>query len=161
MTTFARVVDGIALDCQTAATATDIASRFHPAWLATHPFIVVPDGTRHGAMDNGDGTFTNPPAPVPAIVARSLSRQELRDHLVAQFGNNGAGRIKVGTILNAFRTSSDGQVAFYWDDFDSRTAYVKSDIVALLTFLRSKDIGGVGYITVVEIGNVNTNWPTP
>lgn len=30
---------------------------------AGHPFSQVPDGTKHGAIDNGDGTFTNPPDP--------------------------------------------------------------------------------------------------
>lgn len=59
MSTFARVVDGFALDIQIAATVTELASRFHPNWLAANPFIVVPDGTLHGATDNGDGTFTN------------------------------------------------------------------------------------------------------
>ncbi len=65
MTTFARLVDGVALDCQILATATELAARFHPEWLAKHPFVVVPDGTIHGAVDNGNGTFTNPVLPEP------------------------------------------------------------------------------------------------
>lgn len=160
MTTYARLVNGHALDCQVAASVADLAERFHPAWLAANPFSIVPDGTLHGAKDNGNGTFTNPPVPPPVVVDRVFNRQELRDYLVTHFGNNNAGRIKVGTILAAFRASTDGQVAFYWDDFDSRSAYEKSTVTALLTFLRSKDIGGVGYITVSEITAVNTNWPT-
>lgn len=64
MTTFARVAGGYALDCQIAATATDLAARFNPEWLSANPFVIVPDGTLHGAVDNGNGTFTNPP---PAI----------------------------------------------------------------------------------------------
>lgn len=160
MTTYARIVAGFALDCQTAASVAELAARFHPEWLANNPFSVVPDGTIHGAKDNGNGTFTNPPLPQPPQPSpMHLSRQELRDYLVTQFGGNSAGRIKVGTILNAFRTSSDGQVAFYWDDFDSRTSYGRTEMVQLLTFLRGKDIGGVGYITVAEINAVNANWP--
>lgn len=67
MTTFARIVGGFALDCQIAATATELAARFHPEWLAKNPFIVVPDGTLHGALDNGNGTFSNPLPPVPVV----------------------------------------------------------------------------------------------
>lgn len=63
MTTFARLVNGYALDCRVHASATEMTACFHPDWLAANPFTVVPDGTIHGAKDNGNGTFTNPPAP--------------------------------------------------------------------------------------------------
>ncbi len=104
MTTFARLADGYALDCQHADTATQLAARFHPDWLAAHPFIQVPDGTLHGARDNGNGTFTNPivvPPPLPDAV---LSRQQLRKHIVKVFGDNGAAAAK----LQAYR---DGALA--------------------------------------------------
>lgn len=64
MTTFARSVGGFAVDIQIAASATELQGRFHPDWLAKNPFIVVPDGTLHGAIDNGNGTFTNVPPQV-------------------------------------------------------------------------------------------------
>lgn len=69
MTTFARIVQGFAIDCRVHATATELAACFHPEWLAAHPFVVVPDGTQHGAKDNGNGTFTNilPPQPDPPV----------------------------------------------------------------------------------------------
>lgn len=63
MSTYARIVDGFALDCQVASDIAELATRFNPDWLATHTFSMVPDGTVHGAYDNGDGTFTNPSAP--------------------------------------------------------------------------------------------------
>ncbi len=67
MTTFARLVNGYALDCQVAATATDLATRFNADWLARNPFSVVPDGTLHGAVINADGTFGNPIPPAPPV----------------------------------------------------------------------------------------------
>lgn len=66
MTTYARLVDGFAVDCQVAANTAELSARFHPDWYAAHPFSVVPDGTLHGAKDNGNGTFTNPPSPAPS-----------------------------------------------------------------------------------------------
>lgn len=63
MSTFARIFDGFALDCQVADSEMELASRFHPEWLSNNPFVIVPGGTLHGARDNGDGTFTNP-API-------------------------------------------------------------------------------------------------
>lgn len=65
MSTFARVTGGFALDCRVNASAAELAACFHPDWLAKNPFVVVPDGTIHGAKDNGNGTFTNPSPSVP------------------------------------------------------------------------------------------------
>lgn len=88
MTTFARIVDGYALDCHVAASAAELAARFHPEWLARNPFIVVPDGTLHGAKDNGNGTFSNPPAPVsfPAA-ALDKTAAEFESWAIARVGN--------------------------------------------------------------------------
>lgn len=60
MTTFARIVDGFTTDVRVHASSAELAACFHPDWLAAHPFVVVPDGTLHGAKDNGNGTFTPP-----------------------------------------------------------------------------------------------------
>ncbi len=55
--TWAQIIDGVACNPVT----TDPAQCFTAAWLASNPpFVEAPDGTLHGARDNGDGTFTNP-----------------------------------------------------------------------------------------------------
>lgn len=69
MSIFARIVDGSALDIQIVATINEAESRFHKDLVSTwnlnnQGFIEVPDGTKHNAKDNGDGTFTNPVEPV-------------------------------------------------------------------------------------------------
>lgn len=63
MTTYARIIGGYAVDV--CVTPPELGVRFNPEWLARQTFVVVPDGTTHGAIDNGDGTFTNQPPPPP------------------------------------------------------------------------------------------------
>lgn len=59
MTTWAQVADGNVINVVTA----EPARCFTAEWLENNPpFLIVPDGTQHGATSNGDGTFTNPPA---------------------------------------------------------------------------------------------------
>ncbi len=73
MTTFAQVYDGTAHNIVEGPTLDDaIAGKFSPDWVANeaaagHVFTAVPDGTMHGAKDNGDGTFSNPAAPAAPI----------------------------------------------------------------------------------------------
>ena len=60
--TWAQVVAGVVLNPVTK----DPAECFTSDWLeANPPFIEGPDGTKHGARSNGDGTYTNPPEPAP------------------------------------------------------------------------------------------------
>lgn len=95
VTTFARIVGGYALDCRVHASATELAACFHPEFLAENPFAVVPDGTRHGAKDNGNGTFTNLPLPAPVTVPERLLRKDARAVVIAALGGNGAGSAKL------------------------------------------------------------------
>ncbi len=101
MSTFARIVDGVALDCQVADDASELAARFHPEWLARNPFTQVPDGTAHGAVSDGHGGWINPPpAPVPAplepqpvtdpIAELKASIKAIADVLVAVYPNAAA-----------------------------------------------------------------------
>lgn len=70
MTTYARIVNGIVLDV--VITPPALAERFAPDWLAAQTFVVVPDGTEHGAISNGDGTYTNPPVVPPPTPPQPL-----------------------------------------------------------------------------------------
>ena len=68
MTTFAHVGGGKALDCQEDSNLDAYLLRFTAVviygWMiAGHVIKQVPNGTQHGATDNGDGTYTNPPPP--------------------------------------------------------------------------------------------------
>lgn len=71
MTTYARLVDGFALDVQSAASANDLAARYHADWLAKNQFSVVPDDTLHGrsyTLSSDQVTIiwgSNPTVPAP------------------------------------------------------------------------------------------------
>ncbi len=57
MTTYAEVVDGIAAN----PVPGDPKDYFPEEWLAKNPpFQIVPDGTQHGAKDDGAGGWNNP-----------------------------------------------------------------------------------------------------
>ena len=82
MSTYARIVDGFAVDIVVEPPL--LAERFNPDWMAAQTFIVVPDGTIHGASDNGDGTFTNPPpATPPDVISVSDPIADLSDQIQA------------------------------------------------------------------------------
>lgn len=120
MTTFARIVNGFAIDCRVHASATELAACFHPVWLAQNPFVVVPDGTVHGARDNGNGTFTNPIVIPPPPVYRRLTRQDLRAVAKKAFGDNGAAVAKLQTYLdtakaNVGTTAADKVMRYAYD----------------------------------------------
>ncbi len=84
MTTFAQVYDAVAHNVVIGATL-DLAldGKYSPDWIASEGgegriWSLVPDGTIHGARDNGDGTFSNPPrppAPVPQWNALDFKRR--------------------------------------------------------------------------------------
>jgi hypothetical protein len=84
MATWAQVVDGVVRNPVTV----NPEQCFSPEWLANNPsFVDVPDGTRHGAVSNGDGTFANPVVPTPAPRQKALTKAEFEGHLAAN-GNN-------------------------------------------------------------------------
>ncbi len=69
MTTFAHIEDGKALDPHVNVSATEYLRRYAIDTTAAWNVVEVPDGTLHGAIDNGDGTFTNPAPPIPIEIS--------------------------------------------------------------------------------------------
>ena len=128
MTTFARLVNGFALDCRVHATATELAACFHPEWLAANPFVVVPDGTIHGAKDNGNGTFTNPPPPpVPVPQPRAATRIEVIDAIPA-------------AQWLAWRDTADAAAARQFARLNAADTITTAEWDALGNFLQTKAI---------------------
>ncbi len=66
MTTYARIVDGLAIDV--VVTPPTLAERFNPEWLAKQTFYIAPDGTLSGrpATVNPDDSVTWGANPEPA-----------------------------------------------------------------------------------------------
>ncbi len=90
MSTFARIVNGVALDV--AVTPPTLASRFHPDWLAANPFTAVPDNDTNGhplqsgavTLDGGV-SFTNPAVPaLPVGVNTAFGSAEYKAAITRQ-----------------------------------------------------------------------------
>lgn len=153
MTTYARLVGGVALDCQVAGSTTELAARFHPAWLADNSFTVVPDGTTHGAKDNGNGTFTNPTGSPPTVQARVLPWADLTAYLIGLLGGGTAGRAALGTIIKTCQASSAGADNYFSAYLQSNTSFAKADFISVLADVSTVIIPN-GQKTAVA-----NNWP--
>ena len=99
MATFARIVDGAAVD----VTTINPSAIFHPEIAAQ--FIVVPDGTETGAT-YADGIWTNPPPPEPAAPVQSYLLTPSRPQFLLLF---------TGPERVAIRASTDALVVDFLD----------------------------------------------
>jgi len=140
MTTYARIVSGYALDCQVAATATELSARFHPDWLTANPFTVVPDGTIHGAKDNGDGTFTNPTPVIPAVVYALISASEFQETCEAAFGGGSVGATRFGKVMRDMSASADDLVFSVYQRFVKSITFDRTKTSLALHVLQSATI---------------------
>ena len=141
MTTYARIVNGVALDCRVQASASELVACFHPDWLTAHPFVVVPDGTLHGAKDNGNGTFTNPPPPAPITVDSTLDRRTLRSHVVTVLGGAGSGSAKLQNYIdtantNTATTQTAQNMRLALDTYRNENLFTKTDAQQLMSALQ-------------------------
>lgn len=152
MTTYARIVDGHAVDI--VVTPPELNERFHPEWLARQNFVVVPDGTEHGATDNNDGTFTNPPAPPPpAPVYILLSKTAFQDLAWAQLGSGASGMARFSVILKACANGNDVLQAIF-DRYQAATLFARDQVKALTDIMV-----GAGVMQGFEQLAILTNWP--
>lgn len=84
MTTFAQVFDGCAHNVVVGETFdAAIDGTYNATWVqneidAGRPWTIVPDGTKHGAVANGDGTFTNPSAPVHQTTPQPITKAQFQ-----------------------------------------------------------------------------------
>lgn len=140
MSTFARLVGGSALDCQVAATVAELAARFHPDWLARNPFTQVPEGTLHGARDNGDGTFTNPVVPLPVLTPASISASEFQETCEAAFGGGMIGATRFGQVMRDMGSSADDLVFSVYQKFVKSSTFDRPKTAAALQVLVAKNI---------------------
>lgn len=101
MATFAHTETGIVLDAQCDKSMDDYkcrygagpqrpnendeayAARLEKSVAAKWKIVEVPEGTEHGAKDNGDGTFTNPQPPVvvPVPPPPATTKQQILDQI--------------------------------------------------------------------------------
>ena len=134
MATYARIEGGLALDVVTADSAADAQALFGPvadAWA----FIVVPDGTLHGAADNGDGTYTNPtttPAGVPPV---TLTKVAFMDHAYPCLGAGVAGIARYGNVISQARASVSDLVIAAMERYAHAQTFERDDVADFLDIL--------------------------
>lgn len=131
MTTYARIVDGYAVDVMT----TDPSPLFHPSVAAT--FVTVPDGTANGDRKTGS-TWKKyvPPTTDAAPPAVELPRLTPMTFYLAF---SPAERMKI-------KTSADPLVAEFWDTYQ-RAERTDTDVDPNLISIQE----GLGYLVQVGI----------
>ncbi len=81
MTTFAHTETGQALDPRIEKSKQDYYDKSSELVRDDWIIIQVPDGTQHGAKDNGDGTFSNPAPPPKPQPAPVTTKQQILDQI--------------------------------------------------------------------------------
>jgi hypothetical protein len=156
MSTYARIKDGFAVDV--IVTPPELVDRFHPEWLSRHTFIIVPDGTKHGAKDNGNGTFTNTAVPAVVTVNAVLGADAFIDYMTAQLGNGAVGDARYGTILLAADSSIDPTVVTKFAKFKA-TPGDRAATKKLLNAMKTAAIPAGAVVTNAEVNAIDNNWP--
>lgn len=153
MARFAHVFQNIVYDPQDNATLADYKNRFGDLtqqW-ASHVFKQVADDTVQGAVDNGNGTFTNPVAPTKPTVPIIMTDKQFRKFVTQQLG--------VGAYGLAFKTASvsnDGTVLDAYAAWAKAQTYEKSDVAQFTAALVAAGILTAQQRTLL-VGN--NNWP--
>lgn len=166
---FARIVNGLAVDVFEVHGSGGLAACAHPDWIevrgGVNSWVVVPDGTQHGALDNGDGTFTNPEshASVEPIIFDSADWKAyaygVLGAIAAPEGTDQekllAGMARYGAILKAARASTDNMVIAALDQYDTEKYFRKDKV---LRFLGVLNVNG-DIVTDAELAAFNVQWP--
>jgi hypothetical protein len=147
MALFAHIEAGFALDPQFNQTADEYKGRFGDAVTAGWAVVVVPDGTQHGAKDNGDGTYANSPATPVVLSPRTLTRFEFLT-LCQDAGGM--------TDENLVSAKNDALLAAFWIKLDMVSS-VEKDHPATDAGLTALE--GLGYLPSGKAAVFNS-WPT-
>lgn len=109
MTTYAKISSGHIENPFVAEDRTALAECAHPDWFLSQGgidlWVEVPDidsnGDKimHGAVDNHDGSFTNPPKPQLPSVARAITKSEFQQ-LLADSNNDLTAALEAWPMTN-------------------------------------------------------------
>ena len=150
MTTFAHTETGKALDPHQNDIEAKYRARFNPALIANWSIVQVPDGTLHGATDNGDGTYTNPVKPPPPTVYKTLTKTEFQKYCHDRLTMARFGKI----MRDARKPAASDAVAAVMEYYDSASTVEKAEAANMVAVLVADLIA-----TQQEADNVINNWP--
>ena len=137
MTTYARIINNVAVDVVTA----DPATLFYPTIAAE--FVIVPDGTVQGSTESG-GVWT-PPAPRPAPAATYKPLPPMQFYLAF----TPAERI-------AIKASADASVKEFWATYEL-AAQLNNTIDPNLPSVQE----GLTYLSVTDVAGTTTPYILP
>jgi hypothetical protein len=119
----------------------------------TWQIVTVPDGTRHGDLDNRDGTFTRPPIHTPPAESKILSKINFQDYAVSQLGGSVTGMARFQTIIDSCEKST-GAVKFCYSRYVAASKFEKNDVKDFTDILVLATI-----VTLAEQEALLVNWP--
>lgn len=162
MNTFARLVDGLAVDVVT--TPPSLEKRFAPEWLAQRTFYDAPADTLPGRAGvlNQDGSVTwgaNPVQPPTVTTDAVLTKDPFIDYCTLQFGNNTVGPARFGAIIVAMRGSTDPTVGYAISKYDAAVTVTKTQAQKFFQAARAASLPAGSVVTTQEITTIVTNWP--
>lgn len=151
MTKYARIKDSRAIDVWRVPEdfgTIELLNRCLPGG----GFIIVPDDTMSGATDNGDGTYTNPPA-IPAPTHPIVYKWDaFNRYLINKLDPNG--RAKLQALLEAARdfvgvdnTAKNTRSFYTW--YVGTTEFEKTETAEMLQILVDATIITSGQRTAV------------
>lgn len=168
MTTYAHTETGFALDPWPNDTQPEYEARFAGIDKSQWHIVSVPDGTRQGAKDNGDGTYTNPSVPSHTPQPSALSGKEFFEYAVAVLmtvnsANKAASMLRYGQIIAAMlaKAATDPMTAIAETSYRAALAgghLTFADAEILIPALEAN--GAASTITSAEATAILANWPT-
>lgn len=151
MATFARIINEIVLDPVTANGPRAAKALFGAAgenWV----FVQVPDDTRHGDTDNGDGTFSRASQTVPEV----LSKVAFMDLAYPLLGAGLAGVGRYGEILLQSKASASPLIVAAMERYTHASVFELENVATFLDILVADP--GVD-LTQEERDAVVNGWP--
>ena len=154
MATFARKVGNQWLDVTTGPDAQTVSARYGSLG---YYFQSCPDTdtggnpTKHGAVDNGDGTCTNPTVPVPPAAPPAILTDKQFRKYAAQTLQSAAA---VGSIWKAAQASADPDIQFAFMAWSKAQTFEKNEVESLTASLVPS------CMTAVQRTAILNNWPT-
>lgn len=131
---YARIVSTIVEDPVAASTQAEVAQCFHPGYIANkgglQAWVSVPDGTKNGAKDNGNGTFTNPPTISPP--EREYTKKEIRTKVDGVLGVPTRQGILEAIKTNADTTNAAKSARAALDAWLTDTSFTKTEFGQIL-----------------------------
>jgi len=153
MATFGRLLDGKWLDVTTGPDLATVQLRF-PFPITSCPATDTNgEPLRHGAVDNGNGTATNPVI-VVTLTPAILSASGFQETCETGFGGGTVGATRFGAVMRALASSADDLVFSINQRFVKSTTFDKTKTAFALAVLQNKTI-----ITAGERTAIIAAWP--